>query len=96
MSDYSALSNQAPSTPVPAKANPGKLYPEIYRYGWTKTKSRQVVNEDSAKKIATAYRCANTISDDIGMMPLQVFNSFRGKVTRLIPGCGAAQHGLFD
>lgn len=79
------FANQAPSTPVPAKAHPGQLTPQGYRFGWTKTKSKQIVNEDSAKKIATAYRCANTISDDIGMMPLQVFNSFQGKVTRLYP-----------
>lgn len=77
--------NQAPSVPVPAKAHPGQLYPNFYRQGWTKTRSKQIVNEDSAKKIATAYRCANTISDDIGMMPLQVFNRFRNQTTRLYP-----------
>lgn len=78
-------SNQAPPTPVPAQAHPGQLSPQIYRFGWSRTKSKQVVNEDSAKRIATVYRCANTISDDIGMMPLQVFNSFQKKITRIYP-----------
>lgn len=78
------LMNQAPSTPVPAQANPGQIYPER-SWGGTKTKSKQVVDEASAKRIATVYRCANTISDDIGMMPLQVFNRFRGTVTRIYP-----------
>jgi HK97 family phage portal protein len=75
----------AAAPPVPEKANPGKIYPEIYRQGYTRTKSKQVVNEDSAKKVATVYRCANTISDDIGMMPLQVYHSFRNAITRIYP-----------
>ena len=79
-----SATNQAPPPPVPAKAQPGQLYPNI-RQDWTPTKSKQIVNEDSAKRIATAYRCANTISDDIGMMPLQVFNRFREKITRIYP-----------
>jgi HK97 family phage portal protein len=77
--------NQAPATPVPAQAHPGQLSPQIYRFGWSRTKSKQVVNEESSKKIATVYRCANTISDDIGMMPLQVFHSLRGNITRVYP-----------
>lgn len=77
--------NQAPPNPVPEKANPGQISPNFYRQDWTPTKSRQFVSEDSAKKIATAYRCANTISDDIGMMPLQVFHSYQGRISRLYP-----------
>ena len=79
----SNLVSAAAPPPVPAQANPGKLTPQNYRLGYTKTKSKQIVNEDSAKKIATAYRCANTISDDVGMMPLQVYTRFRNVTTRL-------------
>lgn len=82
---FNQTSQVSPPPPVPEKARPGQLHPQGYRLGYTKTKSRQMVNEDSAKKISTAYRCANTISDDVGMMPLQVFNSFRGRITRLYP-----------
>lgn len=53
--------------------------------GAYRTKSKQKVDEDSAKKVATAYRCANTICDDIGLMPLQMFRSFEGKVSRRYP-----------
>jgi len=79
------LFNNQANSPVPAKANPGPLTQQIYRLGWTRTKSKQVVNEESAKKIATTYRCANTISDDIGMMPLQAFHNFQGRINRLFP-----------
>jgi HK97 family phage portal protein len=79
------LFDQAPNTPVPEKAKPDQIYPERYRMGNTRTRSRQVVTEDSSKKIATAYRCANTISDDIGMMPLQSFHSYLGNIARIYP-----------
>ncbi|MBI4928323.1 MAG: phage portal protein, partial [Anaerolineae bacterium] len=70
--------------PVPERARPESRYPRVYS-GYTKTKSGQRVTEDAAKKIATAYRCANTICNDIAQMPLQVFNSYRGNITRLYP-----------
>ncbi len=69
--------------PTPEAARPssgGMFYTRSY-----KTRSKQRVTEDSAKRVATAYRCANTICDDLGLMPLQQFNSFQGTVTRLYP-----------
>lgn len=79
------IKNAAPPTPVPDRAIPDSTYPNIYRLGNMQTRSGQYVSEDTAKKIATVYRCANVISDDIGMMPLQVYNRFRGNVTRIYP-----------
>lgn len=78
------FSNQTPSNPVPEAAQPRQFYPTI-NYDWSQTKSNQIVTEETSKRIATAYRCANTISDDIGMMPLQVFHNFRGTTQRLYP-----------
>lgn len=77
--------NQAPSTPVPEKAQPEPFYGYPSRPDWSQTKSRQIVDEESAKRIATVFRAANTISDDIGMMPLQVFNNFQGRTRRIYP-----------
>ena len=37
------------------------------------TKAKQTVTPESSKGVATAYRAANILSDDIGMMPLQLF-----------------------
>ena len=65
----SNLVNSAP--PVPERVKPGEQYPQVYRGGWAKTVAGQRVDEDSAKKIATAYLCGAIIADDIGMMPLQ-------------------------
>ncbi len=50
------------------------------------TVSGQRVNEDSCRNIATAYRCINTISDDIASMPLQTFMSRApGQIERMRP-----------
>jgi HK97 family phage portal protein len=71
--------------PVPAQARPeSNRYPRVWS-GYTKTRSGQRVTEDAAKKIATAYRCANTICNDLAQMPLQVFNRYRGNITRIYP-----------
>lgn len=54
-------------------------------YSYT-TASGQAVSPESAKRIATVYRCANIISDDIAKMPLQQFISRRpGDVERVRP-----------
>jgi HK97 family phage portal protein len=81
------ISNLVSSTsPPPA---PEAVRPGANRYrvisGSTRTKSKQRVDEDSAKRVATAYRCENTISDDIAMMPLQQFNRFQDNIRRIYP-----------
>lgn len=81
----SRLTNQAHAPAVPAQASPGQLYPNIYRMGYTKTASGQVVSEETAKRVATVYRCSNVISDDIAMMPLQVYRSYQGQISRVFP-----------
>ncbi len=78
------LRSAAPLPPAaPVQARPDENYRGgVYR-GYRYTRSKKVVTEDTAKGVATAYRCANTIMQDIAMMPLQQFNSFRGTVTRI-------------
>lgn len=72
--------------PAPERARPGsERYPRVYGGGWTRTKSGKRVDEDSAKKIATAYECEAIISDDIGMMPLQVFERSELGAERVLP-----------
>ncbi len=80
-----AVQSSVPPVPEKAMPSPATNYPRVVGLGRTKTKSKQVVNEDNAKRIATAYSCANTIGDDIGMMPLQQFRSFQGEISRIYP-----------
>ena len=49
------------------------------------TKSGQVVTPETAKNIATAYRCGNIISDDIAKMPLQQFTRKGDQVNQIAP-----------
>lgn len=50
------------------------------------TKSGQSVSPESAKRIATVYRCANIISNDVAKMPLQQFVSRKpGEIERVRP-----------
>jgi HK97 family phage portal protein len=50
------------------------------------TSSGQAVSPESAKRIATVYRCANIISDHIAMMPLQQYISRKsGDIQRVRP-----------
>jgi HK97 family phage portal protein len=81
----SRLTNQAPAPAVPAQANPGQIYPEIYRMAYTRTNSGPAVTEATSKRVATVYRCSNVISDDIAMMPLQVYRSYQGQISRVFP-----------
>lgn len=76
--------NAAPSGPVPAAAKPASR--ESWDWGWnSRTKAGRAMDEEAAKRISTAYRCANILSDDIASMPLQVYNSFRGTIRRIYP-----------
>lgn len=51
--------------------------------GYTRTGER--VSEDTAKRIATAYRCAQIISDDIAAMPLQMFRKVERSIMQVAP-----------
>lgn len=51
-----------------------------------KTLSGQVVTPERSRTVATAYRCGNIISDDVGKMPLQVFKrNNQGNVEQVKP-----------
>ncbi len=79
-----AILNAAAPPPVPpALVIPQRMQPDVIS-GWGQTtKSGQVVSEQTAKTIATAYRCGNILSDDIAMMPLQTFTNINGKINRV-------------
>ena len=48
--------------------------------------SGEIVIPENSKTVATAYRCANIISDDVAKMPLQTFQSRRsGEIERVRP-----------
>jgi len=53
--------------------------------GRAQTRSRQPINPELAKRVATYFRCLNGISDDIASMPLQMFRSANGKTERIPP-----------
>lgn len=81
---------QATLPAVPDGARPDPNYhPRVYSGGWRTTRSKKTVTEDTAKGVATAYRCGNTISNDIAMMPLQQFNSYQGSIRRIYPDAAA-------
>jgi len=52
------------------------------------TRSREYVNEDSAKKISVAYRCGTILSDDIASMPLQQFRKMGRNIEQVSPDPG--------
>ena len=53
--------------------------------GQVRTKAKQYVSPESSKRIATVYRCANGISDDIALMPLQQFRRTGGQTEQVAP-----------
>lgn len=55
--------------------------------GWeTKTDSGQTVSAEKSKNVATIYRAANIISDDIAKLPFQTFISQQtGQIERVKP-----------
>jgi HK97 family phage portal protein len=62
----------------------------VYQYGdiwggWSSSAGKTVTVE-TAKNVATAYRCINVLSDDVAKIPLQTFiSSKRFEVDRLMP-----------
>ena len=60
--------------------------PELLQFGGLNNTAGQVVNEETSKSIATAYRAFNVLSDDFAKMPLQTFISKQpGKIERMRP-----------
>lgn len=47
--------------------------------------SGQTVTEESAKRLATAYRCGNVLSDDVARIPLQLYTRRGDRVQRVQP-----------
>ena len=80
---FSEIYNALTPPPAPQVAVPQRMMPETLS-GWgTKTKSKQVVSEETSKKIATAYRCANVLSDDIATMPFQTYTNINDEIKRV-------------
>ena len=60
--------------------------PQFLQFSSLGNSSGQVVNEETSKSIATAYRAFNVLSDDYAKMPLQTFISREpGKIERMRP-----------
>jgi HK97 family phage portal protein len=70
--------------PPPAPFEPETRPEYIYRWGQTTT-AGQRVSAETAKSIATAYRCGNIISDDIASLPLQVFQRIGRQIIQVQP-----------
>lgn len=70
--------------PPPAPYEPQTRPEFIYRWGQP-TAAGQRVSAETAKSIATAYRCGNIISDDIARLPLQVYQQIGRQITRVMP-----------
>ena len=82
---HAIRNTQAAPPPVPAGAVP-VMERQTYGYRWrTATVSGQKVNPESSKKLSTAYRCGNIISDDIGCIPMQVFQRTGRNTARITP-----------
>lgn len=70
--------NELPPAPIQPQMSfgyDGRMSSDLGRY----------VTVDVAKKIATAYRCANIISDDIASMPFQQFERIGKNIQRVEP-----------
>lgn len=67
--------------------NPSWTVPELLNGGLSfSTGSGQTVTKESSKQIATYYRCLNILTDDLAMIPLQLFKSDKpGDVQRVRP-----------
>jgi HK97 family phage portal protein len=53
--------------------------------GRTQTKAKQYVSPELSKQVATVYRCANGISDDIASMPLKQFRRSNERTEGISP-----------
>jgi HK97 family phage portal protein len=71
---FSSFKNATPATQAPASEAAALFSGYDYTRGNTYyTSAKQTVNAETAKTIATAYRCKNIIGDDVAKMPFQMF-----------------------
>lgn len=47
--------------------------------------SGKIVTPEAAKRIATAYRCGNILSDDVASLPFQMFQQIGNEIRRVAP-----------
>jgi len=76
------LFDAQPIPPAPYKPETRPEY--VHRWGLP-TKAGQRVSAETAKTLATAYRCGSIISDDIASMPFQVFQRIGRQIIQLTP-----------
>lgn len=83
----SALQNmQQPETP-PREAAPDPA--GSIQAGRVMTRAHQAVSPELAKRVASYFRCLNTIADDIANMPLQLFRRTANGTQRILPDAAA-------
>jgi len=77
----------AASAPMPDGEAAGRFVGYEYSggRGGAMTASKQVVNAETAKTIATAYRCKNILGDDVAKMPFQMFQRNGKNVDHVAP-----------
>lgn len=71
-----------------ARQPPGMMpvYQSGSMFGGWSSSAGKTVSVDTAKNVATAYRCINVLSDDVAKIPLQTFSSpKRGQIDRIMP-----------
>lgn len=77
-----------PSNQARENMPPAAMQPAVERSfgnwgGYTRT--GEMVSEETAKRVSTAYRCAMIIADDIASMPLQMFRKEQGNISQVSP-----------
>ena len=72
-----------PKNELPPPAVKPVVYPEVASTYSHRTK--KIVTDETSKRISTAYRCANILSDDIASMPFQVFEKRGRNIERIMP-----------
>lgn len=77
---FKSSSSNNESEPLKIVERPGG-----YVFFGGRTKSGKVVTVESSQSVATAYRAANIISDDIAKMPLQQFERSGESIERIVP-----------
>lgn len=76
------LIQNAPATPAPIVP---ATRPEFIRSWGSYTTAGKVVSAETAKTLATAYRCGNILSDDIARLPFQVFQQIGRSIMQVRP-----------
>ncbi len=84
----SNLLRTARNVPMPEPGIPPikpSTRPEYIRSFGSYTRTGKSVSAETAKTIATAYRCGNILSDDIASLPFQVFQKNGRSITQVDP-----------